>query len=55
MNSVRTSNRTPHFTITRISWLILFKEVTAVYSENGTKPINAALQIVKTPGTYNYH
>jgi hypothetical protein len=55
MNSGRTSKRTPHFTITRISWLILFKEVTAGYSENGTKPINTALQIVKTPGIYNYH
>jgi hypothetical protein len=27
MNSVRTSNRTPHFAITKINWLILFKEI----------------------------
>jgi hypothetical protein len=35
-NSVRTSKRTPHFTITKINWLTLFKEIIAVYSENHT-------------------
>jgi len=35
-NSVRTSKRTPHFTITTINWLTLFKEITAVYTENRT-------------------
>jgi hypothetical protein len=39
-NSVRTSKRTPHFTITEINWLTLFKEIIAVYSENHTRPIN---------------
>jgi hypothetical protein len=39
-NPVRTSKRTPHFTITTINWLKLFKEIIAVYSENGTEPIN---------------
>jgi hypothetical protein len=39
-NSVRTSKRTPHFTITKINWLTLFKEIIAVYSENHTEPIN---------------
>jgi hypothetical protein len=39
-NSVRTSKRTPHFTITWINWLMLFKEIITVYSENHTKPIN---------------
>jgi hypothetical protein len=39
-NSVRTSKRTPHFTITKINWLTLFKEIIDVYSENHTKPIN---------------
>jgi hypothetical protein len=34
-NSVRTSKRT-YFTITRISWLIMFKEIIAVYCENHT-------------------
>jgi len=38
-NSVRTSKRTPHFTITKINWLTLFKEIIAVYSENHAKPI----------------
>jgi hypothetical protein len=56
-NPVRTSKRTPHFTITKISWLTLFKEVIAVYRENHTKPTekNAALLIDKAGGTYSYH
>jgi hypothetical protein len=29
-NSVVTSKRTPHFTITKINWLTLFKEIIAV-------------------------
>jgi hypothetical protein len=28
--SVRTSKRTPHFTITKINWLMPFKEIIAV-------------------------
>jgi hypothetical protein len=44
-NSVRTSKRTPHFTITKISWLMLFKEIIAVYSENHAKPINTKCSI----------
>jgi hypothetical protein len=40
-NSVRTSKRrTPHLTITKINWLIVFKEIIAVYSENHTRPKN---------------
>jgi hypothetical protein len=38
-NSVRTSKRTPHFTITKINWLMLFKEITAVYSGNHAEPL----------------
>jgi hypothetical protein len=38
--SVRTSKRTPHFTIAEINFLTPFKEIIAVYSENYTKPIN---------------
>jgi hypothetical protein len=38
-NPVRTSKRTPYFTITNINWLMLFKEIIAVYSENHAKPI----------------
>jgi hypothetical protein len=40
-NSVRTAKKTPHFTITKINWLTLFKEMIAVYTENHTKLINA--------------
>jgi hypothetical protein len=39
-NPVRTSKRTLNFTITKINWLTLFKEIIAVYSENHAKPIN---------------
>jgi protein involved in temperature-dependent protein secretion len=39
-NSVRTSKRTPHFTITKINWLTLFKEIIAVYSEHHMKAVN---------------
>jgi hypothetical protein len=44
-NPVRTSKRTPHFTITEINWLTLFKEIIAVYSENHAEPINAKCSI----------
>jgi hypothetical protein len=36
-SSVRNSKRIPHFTITNINWLMLFKETIAVYSENRTE------------------
>jgi hypothetical protein len=36
-NSVRTAKKTPHFTITKINWLTLFKEIIAVHSENHTE------------------
>jgi hypothetical protein len=39
-NSVRTAKKTVHFTITKINWLTLFKEIIAVYCENHTKHIN---------------
>jgi hypothetical protein len=39
-NSVHTSKRTPHFTIKKINWLMLSKEIIAVYNENHAKPIN---------------
>jgi hypothetical protein len=51
-NSVRTSKRTPHFTITKINWLTLFKEIIAVYTENKAKPTK--LLTAKTAGTNNY-
>jgi hypothetical protein len=43
--SVRTSKRTPHFTITTINWIILCKEIITIYSENHTKPINIKCSI----------
>jgi hypothetical protein len=39
-NSVRTTKKTQHFTITKINWLTLFKEIIAVYSEKHTKHTN---------------
>jgi hypothetical protein len=39
-NSVRTSKRTPYFTITKINWLMLFKEIIHVHIESHTKLIN---------------
>jgi hypothetical protein len=55
-NSVRTSKRTPYFTITKINWLTLVKENIAVYSENHAKPINTKRSItaVKAVGSYSY-
>jgi hypothetical protein len=43
-NSVRTAKKTQLFTITKINWLTLFKEIIAVYSENHTKPMNTKMQ-----------
>jgi hypothetical protein len=60
-NSVRTAKKTQHFTITKINWFMLFKEIIAVHSENHTKHINthygqnAELLNVKAGGTYYYH
>jgi hypothetical protein len=39
-NSVCTSKRTPHFTIAKINWLTLFKELIAVYTEKHAREIN---------------
>jgi hypothetical protein len=44
-NSVRTSKRTPNFTITKVNWLMLFKEIIAVYSENDVKPVSSKCSI----------
>jgi hypothetical protein len=56
-NPARTSKRTPHFTIAKINWLTLFKEIIAVYSKSDTKYINTneVLLILKAAGTYSYH
>jgi hypothetical protein len=60
-NSVRTAKKTQLFTITKINWLMLFKEIIAVCSKNHTKPINTLcgqdveLISVKSGGTYRFH
>jgi hypothetical protein len=60
-NSVRTAKKTPHFTITKISWLTLFREIIAVYTENHTKSINtlygqnAEFLNLKAGGSYTSH
>jgi hypothetical protein len=44
-NPVRTSKRTLHFTITKINWLTLFKEIIAVYIETHIGHINTECTI----------
>jgi hypothetical protein len=44
-NAVRTSKRTPHFTITKKNWLMPFNEIIAVYSENYTKSISTKYSV----------
>jgi hypothetical protein len=44
-NSVRTPKRTPLFKIRKINWLMSFKEIIAVYSENRTKPITTKYNV----------
>jgi hypothetical protein len=44
-NSVRTSKRTPHFTIAKINWLTLFKEIILISSEDYTKPKNTKYSV----------
>jgi hypothetical protein len=51
MPSVRTAKKTLHFTITKINWLTLFKEILAVNNENHMKQIqNVELLIIKAAG-----
>jgi hypothetical protein len=52
-NPVRTSKRTAHFTITKINWLMLFKEIIAVYSENHTKPIITKYSVTDCYDSWN--
>jgi hypothetical protein len=44
-NSARTSKRTPHFIITKMKWLMLFKKIISVYTENHAKPINTKYSV----------
>jgi hypothetical protein len=43
-NLVRTGKRTPQVTITKVSWLMLFKEMTT-YTENHTKAVNTTFSV----------
>jgi hypothetical protein len=52
-NSVRTSKRTPHFTITNINCLMLFNEIIAAFRENDAKQ-NAALLTTEADGSNSY-
>jgi hypothetical protein len=60
-NSSRSSKKPQHVPVTKIMWLMLFKEIIVVYSENLMKPVNtlcgqtAQLFIVIEGGRYSYH
>jgi hypothetical protein len=58
-NPVRTSKKTQHVTITKINWLMLFKEIIAVIMRNIRIPqihyVKMQLFIIKTGGTYCDH
>jgi hypothetical protein len=45
-NLVRTAKKTQLFTIKKINWLTLFKEMIPVYSENRTKPMNTKWTVI---------
>jgi hypothetical protein len=45
-NFIHASKRMPLFTITKIIWLILFKDIIAVYCKNHTKRINAKCNVI---------
>jgi hypothetical protein len=60
-NSVPTSKKTQRVSIIKINWLMLFREIIAVYSENHMESINTLceqnveLLNVKAGGRYSYH
>jgi hypothetical protein len=45
-NSVRISERTPHFTITKINWLMLFKKIIAVYTMLSGSNVTTAWRVL---------
>jgi hypothetical protein len=50
------AKKTKHFSITKINWLMLLREIIIVYSENHMEPINTKFRmLIKTGGTYGYH
>jgi hypothetical protein len=44
-NSVHTSKRTPHFTITKINCLMLLKEIIAIKTEKHINPTNTKCKV----------
>jgi hypothetical protein len=54
---VRTAKETPHCTFTKFNWLMLFRKVIGIFTENHTKPINIneELLIVGADKAYNCH
>jgi hypothetical protein len=55
-NIVHASKKTAHFITKKLNWLILFKEIIAVCSENHTGPVHTkcTVRIVNAGGTYSY-
>jgi hypothetical protein len=59
--SVLASKTSQHISMTTVNWLMLFKEIIAVYSENHAKPINtlcghnSELSNVKVAGACSKH
>jgi hypothetical protein len=49
---IRTSKKTLHFTITKINWLMLFKEIIAVYTENHKSASD--IEVGKSYKTHEY-
>jgi hypothetical protein len=44
-NLVRTSKKAQYLTITKINWLMLFKEIIAVYTENHMKHVSTKCSV----------
>jgi hypothetical protein len=59
-NSVPISKETQHISMIKINWLVLFRVITDIYSENHMRPINtlcgqnAELRNVNVCGTCSY-
>jgi hypothetical protein len=49
-NSVCTTKKTLHYTITNIDWLMLFKEIIGFCSENRKKEIQNKIPVYKMKG-----
>jgi hypothetical protein len=53
---MRTSKKTPHFTITKTNFLTLFEEIIPDCSEDHAKPKSTKCKvIINAGGTYAYH